>query len=388
MLLIKDAEIYNPKSIGKKDILISNDKIIYMGSKIELPSHDFPQVEVIDGSSLIGIPGFIDLHVHIAGGGGENGFASRTPELMLSKLTSNGITTCVGLLGTDGTTRSMGNLLAKARALEQEGITTYIWTGSYQMPTRTITDSPRNDIILVDKIIGVGEIAISDHRASHPSEEDLIHLASEARLGGMLSGKCGILHMHVGDGKAGIQPLFDLHESSEIPFENILPTHINRNRNLLKQSLEYLKLGGYADITTGIKPEGDDAVYPAEAYQEILKSGISPYNVTMSSDSGGSMPIFDEKGKLIKFGVGMPTTDLETLTDCINRGIDIESALIPLTESPAKLLKLSSKGQIEENYDADILLLDKNYKINTVISKGKMMVRDYKTIAFGTFEGI
>lgn len=388
MLLIKNAEIYKPKYIGKNDILISNDKIIYIASKIELPSHDFPSVEIIDGSNLIGIPGFIDLHVHIAGGGGENGFTSRTPELMLSNLTSNGITTCVGLLGTDGTTRSIGNLLAKARALDQEGISTYIWTGSYEVPTRTITDSPRKDIILVDKIIGVGEIAISDHRASHPSEGDLIHLAGEARLGGMLSGKCGILHMHIGDGKAGIQPLFDLHESSEIPFENILPTHINRNRNLMKQAMEYLKLGGYVDITTGIKPEGDDAVYPGEVYNEILKSGISPYNVTMSSDSGGSMPIFDESGKLIRFGVGMPSTDLEALVDCINRGIDMENALIPLTESPAKLLKFSSKGKIEENYDADIILLDKSYKIHTVISKGKTMVRDYKTIIMGTFEGL
>lgn len=386
MLLIKNVTVYSPQYGGIVDILISNDKIIYIGTNMTLPTSNFPDVEVIDGSTLTAVPGFIDLHVHFAGGGGENGFTSRTPDLMLSELTTNGITTCVGLLGTDGTTRSMNNLLAKARALEEEGITTYIWTGSYQMPTRTITDSARGDIILVDKIIGVGEIAISDHRASHPSDEDLIHLACEARLGGMLSGKCGILHMHVGDAKQGLQPVFAIHEYSEIPFENILPTHVNRNRNLLGQAIEYLKQGGYVDITTGIKPEGDDAVYPGEAYKSMLDGGISPYNITMSSDAGGSMPLFDNSGKLTKLAVGMPTTDLEAFKDCITRGISIDKALMPLTESPAKLLKLKNKGCIKENYDADILLLDNEHNIHTVIAKGQIMVREYNAVVKGTFE--
>lgn len=386
MLLIKNVEIYSPQYCGKKDILICNNKIIYIGVDIMLPKNNFPKVEIVDGSGFMAVPGLVDLHVHIAGGGGENGFTSRTPDLMLSELTMNGITTCGGLLGTDGTTRSMGNLLAKARSLEEEGISTFLWTGSYEVPTRTITDSARGDIILVDKIIGVGEIAISDHRGSHPSEGDLIHLACEARLGGMLSGKCGILHMHVGDGKAGLQPLFDIHENSEIPFENLLPTHINRNKKLFMQSIEYLKLGGYVDITTGIKPEGDDAVYPAEAYKRMLEEGISPYNITMSSDAGGSMPLFDSSGKLKKLAVGMPTTDLEVIKDCIRRGISIENALIPLTESPAKLLKLKNKGCIKENYDADILLLDNSYNIHTVIAKGRVMVKEYKAAVKGTFE--
>lgn len=386
MLLIKNVTVYSPQYGGTKDILISNDKIIYVSTNITLPCGNFPNVEIIDGSELVAVPGFIDLHVHFAGGGGENGFTSRTPDLMLSELTTNGITTCIGLLGTDGTTRSMNNLLARARALEEEGITTYIWTGSYEMPTRTITDSARGDIILVDKIIGVGEIAISDHRASHPSDEDLIHLACEARLGGMLSGKCGILHMHVGDAKQGLQPVFAINEYSEIPFENILPTHVNRNRGLLGQAIEYLKKGGYVDITTGIKPEGDDAVYPAEAYKSMLDGGISPYNITMSSDAGGSMPLFDNSGKLTKLTVGMPSTDLEAFKDCITRGVSIDNALIPLTESPAKLLKLKNKGCIKENYDADILLLDNEHNIHTVIAKGQVMVREYNAVVKGTFE--
>lgn len=386
MILIKNIDIYNPEHIGRKDILTSFDKIEYISEKISLPTDNFPKAEVIDGSELTAIPGIIDLHVHITGGGGEGGFTSRAPELMLTQLTTNGITTCVGLLGTDGTTRSMGNLLAKARSLEIEGLNTYVWTGSYEVPTRTITDSPRGDIILVDKIIGIGEIAISDHRSSHPSEEDLIHLTTEARLGGMLSGKCGILHVHVGDGKNGIKPLSDMINNSEIPYSNVLPTHINRNGMVFKQAIEYAADGGFVDITTSIRPEGNDEVHPVDAFKEFLKHNISPYQITMSSDCGGSSPVFDNQGKLKKFAIGSPSSNIEILQGCIKAGIPMETALIPFTSSPAKLLKLDGKGILSEGAASDIVLLDKDLKVHSVICKGKLMVSNYKPVVFGFFE--
>lgn len=386
MLLIKNVETFTPKSIGKRDILIFFDKIAYLSTNINLPDKNFPEVKVINGEGLMAAPGLIDLHVHITGGGGEGGFTTRAPELNLTSFTLNGITTCIGLLGTDGTTRSMGNLIAKARSLEEEGLSTYCWTGCYEMPTRTITDSARNDIVLVDKIIGVGEIAISDHRGSHPSEQDLIHLASEARVGGMISGKCGVLHMHLGDGKNGLMPIFDIVKNSEIPVDNLLPTHVNRNSIVYKQSIEYAKNGGYIDITTGIKPEGDDAIFASDVYKTMLNEGISPYNITMSSDSGGSMPIFDKNGKLQKLTIGLPSTNMETIRMCVEKELSIEQALIPLTSSSAKFLKIKNKGNIEEGYDADIILLDKNLKVHTTICKGRVMVEDYKPIVYGTFE--
>lgn len=386
MLLIKSPTLYSPENEGQKSILIGGGKILYISNDIDTPEKNFPQVEVIEGNALTAIPGIIDLHVHLTGGGGEGGYETRTPELMLTNFTLNGITTCVGCLGTDGITRNMAGLVAKARALDNEGISTYLWTGCYEVPTRTITNSARGDIVLVDKVIGIGEIAISDHRSSHPSERDLAYLASEARVGGMLSGKCGILHVHIGDERDGLMPLFDIVETMGIQFENLLPTHINRNKRLYNQAIEYLKEGGYVDITTGIKPEGDDAVHPVNAFRNILKLGISPYNITMSSDAGGSMPIFDEKGRLLRLGVGLPGANLEILKGCIEDGIPLETALVPFTSSPAKLLKFKSKGHIKEGYDADIALVDKEFKVHTLIAKGNVLVKDYKPLVKGTFE--
>ena len=386
MILIKNIDTYSPEHIGTRDIFTSFDKIAYISENMDLPSNNFPETLIIDGSELIAIPGIVDLHVHIIGGGGEAGFSSRAPELMLTQLTTNGITTCVGLLGTDGTTRSMGSLIAKSRSLEIEGLSTYVWTGSYQLPTRTITDSPRGDIILVDKIIGIGEIAISDHRSSNPSNEQLIYIASEARVGGMLSGKCGILHVHVGDGKNGIEPLFYMRKNSEIPYSNILPTHINRNSLVFNQSIEYAVDGGFVDITTSIRPDGDDAVHPVDAFQQLLSHNVSPYQITMSSDCGGSSPIFDNNGNLLKFSIGSPSSNIEILQGCIKAGIPMELALIPFTSSPAKLLKLNEKGTISVGASSDIILLDKDLKIHSVICKGKLMVSNYKPIVFGAFE--
>ncbi|WP_446899038.1 beta-aspartyl-peptidase [Clostridium sp. LBM24168] len=386
MLLIKNIEIFSPKYIGKKSILICFDKIAYLSSKINIPDRNFPEITIIDGSNLTAVPGIIDLHMHINGAGGEGGFTNRTPEMNLTHFTTNGITTCVGLLGTDGITRSMGSLISKARALEAEGISTYCWTGCYEVPTRTITDTVRGDIILIDKIIGAGEIAISDHRGSYPSSHDLVHIASETCAGGLLSGKCGILHIHVGDDKSGLKPLFDLIDSAEIPIENILPTHLNRNPLLVKQSLEYAKIGGFIDITTGIKNENNTSVSASELYTSMLKENISPYHITMSSDAGGSMPIFDGNGNLAKLTVGLPTTDMETIRESIQRGISLENAIIPFTSSPAQLLKLKGKGQIKEDFDADILLLDKKLNLYCVIAKGKIMVNNYRPVIYGTFE--
>lgn len=387
MILVKSGSVYNVGFIGKKSILISSNKIEYISQEINIPDRNFPEVEIIDADGLIVIPGIIDLHVHITGGGGEAGYTSRTPELMLTSFTLNGITTCVGLLGTDGTTRTMQGLIAKARALDIEGISTYTWTGSYEYPTRTLTDSSRNDIILIEKVIGIGEIAISDHRSSHPSEKDLEHLVSEARVGGMLSGKCGILHLHIGDEKKGLQPLFELTQNNEIPFENLLPTHVNRNKRLFEESIEYARIGGYIDITSGIVPEGDDAVHPADAYKNLIQLGISPENITMSSDAGGSLPIFDEKGKLIKLGVGQPSSNIKILRGLVECGMPLETALMPFTSTPAKILKFESKGHIKEGLDADLVLLDKKLNVHTVIARGKIMVKNYKPVVHGTFEG-
>ena len=203
--LLKNANVYAPEKLGKKDILIEGEKILLMQDSIE-GYEGLPGVETYDLEGKIVVPAYIDMHVHITGGGGEQGPASRVPESQLSEFFKNGITTVVGLLGTDGVTRSVENLVAKARALTEEGMTVYTLTSSYGYPPTTLTGSVERDIILVPPMIGV-KVAVSDHRSSNPGGEELIALATAARRAGLLSNTPGLVTMHMGDGEGRLDPV-------------------------------------------------------------------------------------------------------------------------------------------------------------------------------------
>ena len=389
MYLIKNIHVYAPEDVGIKDVLV-DEKIIKIGDN--LPVIEEYDVEVIDGTGKILVPGFIDCHVHILGGGGEGGARTRTPEIVLSDITTAGVTTVVGCLGTDGTTRTMTNLLAKAKGLEEEGISTYVYTGSYQVPVKTLTGSVTDDIILFDKIIGCGEIAISDHRSSCPTKEEFMKIVADARLGGILSAKAGIADIHMGDSKEVLNLLKYVLDNSMIPSFNMLPTHINRNGYLMKDGIDYVKnYKGYIDLTTsGDKDHMEEGeVTAAQGYRMALDEGCDKYHITYSSDGQGSLPVFDKEGRYIGLGVGKVMSMYEEFVDSVNiYNIDIETALLPLTLNPAKLLKLNSKGSIEKGKDADLVIMDKNLKITEVFARGKMMIENAQIKIKGTFEGV
>lgn len=387
--VIRNIDVYTPIPIGRRDILMCNDRIIKISENIDFPTHQF-ETEIIDGTDFKAVPGFIDQHVHIIGGGGEGGPATRTPEAMLSALTTAGITTAVGLLGTDGITRSMESLLAKARALEFEGITTYIYTGCYEIPTQTITGRVKTDIVMIDKVIGTGELAISDHRSSQPSFDDLKKIAAEARVGGILAGKCGIVHLHLGDGEDGLELLMKLVKTTEVPIKQFMPSHINRIEHLIEDSLDFIKMGGFIDITSDFyKTKDSPTTYSISDTLQVYKEHKIPLDtVCASSDSNGSSPHFDNHGNLIKIGVGKAATLYKDIRDgIINEIVSLEEGISLITAHPAKALKLyPKKGTIAENCDADLVLLDKQLNIDTVIAKGKVMVQGGKPVVKGYFE--
>ncbi|MEG2868411.1 MAG: beta-aspartyl-peptidase [Terrisporobacter sp.] len=382
MILIKNIEVYAPQYKGKKDVFISGGKISLIEENINFKNE---KVKIIDGSGKKLTPGFIDQHVHITGGGGEGSFKTRAPEITLSKLTKGGITTVVGLLGTDGTTRSIENLVSKAKALKEEGITVFAHTGSYEYPTVTMTGSIKRDITFIDEIIGV-KLALSDHRAPNVSNIELQRVASDARVAGMLSGKAGIVVLHMGDGKRGLQPVNEILEETEIPMKTIRPTHVNRREELLLEAFDYAKRGGKIDLTCGIKED----LTPGNCIKRALKDHVPSENITISSDGYGSWSKYDDAGNLIKMGVSSVSNlhdEFKVMVSKLN--FSIEEALTYITSNVAKGLEVyPRKGCLSEGSDGDLLLLDENLDIDAVIANGKVMIENKEVLVYGSYEHI
>ncbi len=386
--IIKNVQVYAPEDLGIKDVLILFDKIEGIYDSIG-EINPKVQSEIIDGSNFIMFPGIIDSHVHICGGGGEKGFKSRTPEVSFIDLVKCGTTTVVGCLGTDSVCRNMNTLLAKAYSLEEEGITSYVYTGSYEVPVKTITNSIKSDLMLIPKVIGVGEIALSDYRSSKPSFEEFVKIIHEARVGGLLSNKNGVVHIHIGDSLMGLKYLYSLFNDGDVSLSQIIPTHVNRNKTLLDSAIDYALRGGYFDLTSsyvkGIKEEEELRI--SSIMPHIISRGVDISHITCSSDSQGSLPIIDSDGNFLGIGIGNPNSLYGEIKELLCRSNLNKSDIISLvTKNVANVLGLQNKGEIKRYKDADIILADKNgYDIKYVFSKGKKMMHDGTLLVKETF---
>lgn len=389
MKLIKNARVYAPEYLGVKDIFIAGGKICKIEDEINLPED--LGVEIIDASHLLVLPGFIDSHVHVLGGGGEGGFANRTPEATLSGLTRYGITTVVGCLGTDGVGRDINALVAKLKGLKEQGISAYGYTGSYQVPVRTLTGDIIKDIMMVEELIGTGEIAISDHRSSQPTFEEFARLCADTRVGGILSGKAGIINVHLGD-SARLMDLIDrVIAETEIPATQFLPTHVNRNAALFEKAVEYAKLGGTVDFTGNEDIDYwetvCDEVRVCKGIKRLLDEGVSSDLFTISSDGQGSLPLFSPEGVFLGVGMGQSSCLLKEVKECVQKeDIPLEIAVKAITSNPARVLCLNSKGTIETGKDADFCMLTEDLTVDTVIAMGQTMVKGGEILVKGMFE--
>ena len=368
-MLVKNARVFGPEPLGIQDLLVVAGKIVLIEKGLQKP----PWVEeVLDAEGRLLVPGLIDLHVHLLGGGGEAGPASRLPEVTFGELTAAGITTCVGCLGTDDVTRHLEDLLAKARALFLRGLTAYIYTGSYHVPPVTLTGSVRRDLVLIPEVIGVGEIAISDHRSSQPTLEELLRIAADARVGGMLAGKRGLVHLHVGSAPQRLGLLWQAVETTPIPMTQFHPTHVNRTPELLEEAVKWVKAGGTVDLTA---PSSTLTWELAQAVERLAEADPAWERFTLSSDGGGSMPKFDEAGNLVGYASGDVRALWASVQALVQKGFPLEKVLRLVTSNPARILGLPQKGRIAVGYDADFLLLDENLRICATVARGRILFR-------------
>ena len=374
LTIFKNAQVYDPDFIGKKDILTGGQTILAIKDHLEPPVG--AELNIIDCEGLWLVPGLIDSHVHVTGGGGEGGPASRMPELQLSMMLEAGVTTVIGCLGTDGITRTVESVLMKVKMLRALGVSAWMYTGAYQVPCPTITGDIAKDITLFEEIIGVGEVAISDHRSSVPSVAELARITAHARVAGMVGGKAGIVNIHMGDAKDPFRPLHEVVAMTMMTYRQFIPTHCNRNPYIFEDAKEYGKKG-YLDITASSYPyDPDSEIKPSVALKQLLEAGVPIDHITFTSDGCGSLPCFDKEGRLIKIDMGLPDSIIREIKESVmDEQILLETALRVATSNPADILKLKGKGYIKEGYDADLLLLDEHFNIIYMMAMGRIMKR-------------
>jgi beta-aspartyl-dipeptidase (metallo-type) len=389
MLLIRNADVFTPRPLGVRSLLVGGGKILWIGAGTDLSELPSPLragsiVLDLDGRRLI--PGLIDGHVHVTGGGGEAGFHTRVPPVQLSRFTTAGVTSVVGLLGTDDTARGPRELLATLHALREEGLNAWGYAGGYHVPPATLTGSVRADLVFVEALLGIGEVAISDHRSSQPTFDEIARLAADAHVAGLMTGKAGILHLHLGDGPRGLSLVRRALDETELPPRVFNPTHVNRRRALFDEAVELSRRGCTVDITAFPVEEGEDAYTAAEALRLFLASGAPPDRVTVSSDAGGCLPCFDTDGRVCSMEVGSAGALLLTIRELLATGLALEQVLPAFTTNPARLLRLPGKGSIEPGADADLVALDEGGRAHTVLVRGEIHVRDGAAVRRGSFE--
>lgn len=389
LLLLRNAELHDPAPLGRRDLLCGGGRVLAIAERLDSLPASIPCIEhELDGALVI--PGLIDAHVHVTGGGGEAGFASRVPPLRLTELSLAGVTTVVGLLGTDGTTRTLRELVARTLALREEGLGAFCWTGSYQLPLVTLTGSVRDDLVFVDPILGVGELALSDHRSSQPSFDELLRLASDVHVGGMISGKAGVLHLHLGDGARGLELVRRALHDTELPARVFHPTHVNRNRGLFEDSQGLARARGLAgpcfDVTAFPEHDVGEGLSAAAAIAAWVEAGLPLERLTCSSDGGGCMPSFGPDGRIERYGVGQSTTLLAAIRAGVaEHGLTLGQLVPVFTSNVAELLRLAGRGRLGVGAHADLVVLDRALQLRATMAAGRWLVADGRAVVTGPF---
>jgi beta-aspartyl-dipeptidase (metallo-type) len=388
--LVRGGPVWAPERLGAPEVLISGERILAIGGGLEARARALGHVEVLDAAGMSIVPGFIDQHLHFLGGGDFEGPLGRVPELHASMITSGGVTTAVGIMGIDMDGKTLHALLVKAHELERVGLTTYIYSGSFRIPSPYLTSSVRADIVLIDKVLGV-KVAIAEDTYPNLFLPEFARLAGEVRLASGMSGKRAVIHAHIGRNPKRLQPIFDLLGEVNIPVTQIVPTHVNRHTpDTLEHAVKFAKLGGTVDLSANLSKRSGSltGMNPDEAVKRLRAAGVPMAQITLSSDANVSMPVLDCDDHPVGLHNAPPSILHRELVHVIRTNdLSLDQALPLATTNVARVLGIDRrKGALAPGLDADLVFLDRNLAVDTVVARGRVMVRGGAPVVKGPFE--
>jgi beta-aspartyl-dipeptidase (metallo-type) len=390
LTLIRGGHVFAPDELGRTDLLLGYGKVLALGDDAAQRFVALGDIQIIEAADKLVVPGFIDQHLHFLGGGDFEGPLGRVPELHVSTITRGGVTTAVGIMGIDMDGKNLHALLIKAHELQRCGLTTYMYTGSFRIPPPYLTSSVRADMTLIDKILGV-KVAISEDTYPNLSLEEFARVAGEVRLAAGISGKAAVIHAHIGRNATRLQPIFDLLKKVNLPITQIVPTHVNRHRpNTLEHAFEFARLGGTIDFSANLSKRSGSltGTSPDRAVQAALAAGVPLSQITLSSDANVSMPVLDARDEPCGLHNAPPSILHREFVHVVRtNGLALAQALPLVTTNVARVLGIAEhKGSLTPGTDADVVLLNADLSVDTVIARGRRMVQHGHILVRGPFE--
>ena len=121
---------------------------------------------------------------------------------------------------------------------------------------------------------------------------------------------------------------------------------------------------------------------------EARERGIPLEQITISSDGMGSWSTYDESGNLLEIGYAPVDTVFREIKTLVQEyQLPLEEALCFATSNTARSLELfPKKGWIHAGSDADLLLLEEDLSLHTVIAGGRLMMENHVLLQTGTYE--
>lgn len=386
LTLLQNAEVFAPERLGVTDVLVAGRSVVALGQNLSVSG--LPDVTTVDLTGRTLVPGLIDGHLHHIGGCGLAGYSSRAPELWAGELALAGITTSVATPGIETLTKNMDAVLAKAYALEQDGLSTYAFLGGFRKPFLTLTGSIRRDLYLIEKLIGI-KVALGDAVASRFSDDELADLAAELEWSSRATDKACIMHAHLGGLPDPAAQLMHAIKHSTAAPERFQATHGNNTEETLAASVELTKAGCVVDLNPLLDPVRGVArsIGTRHAVPQLLDAGVELSMLTMSTDGNANVPKLRQDGSRGPYLKNLGTLWEGTVELVTEAGLTLEQALPLVTSNPARVLRLeASKGRIGVGLDADLLVLDGALQITDVYAKGAQVVRDRQPLVSSMYE--
>jgi beta-aspartyl-dipeptidase (metallo-type) len=384
LVIIRNAHLFDPDEVGVRDILVAGERVVAIQEKLDTGGLDV--VEVDAGGRRV-VPGLVDGHAHVIGGGGNEGYASRIPELWVGELVSAGITTVVAPPGLDMIAKNLEGLLAKTYALDGEGVSAYVMVGGFQRPFRTVTGSLMTDIFAIEKVIGV-KVALGEVKSTAFTDDELAGLAAQLHYLAGATGKACLLHAHLGQSVEPAAGFLHAMKTSGRPAHCFQATHCNYTGDTMEAALQVAAAGGYVDFNPILSPDfgHPNAVPAADAIVRTLAEGADPSLVTMTTDGNASVPILLEDGTRDSYEKSLDWMWQSTVELVTKYDVPLPQALSFVTSNPARALGLEHKGRVRVGGDADLLVLDDDLAITDVLSRGRRMVADGEVLVRSMYE--